>query len=378
VAGFGRAGAGKGRWMRTAAGLLLAAVHLIPLCAWVDRLPAAGRGVLLAQRSAQCAAGMSAQPGDAVGKLILPAVVLGTFQLKGEVVRSVVREGIRNGARAIDTASVYRNEADIGEAIKESGVARSELFITSKLGPSEQGYEPAKKAIRASLDRLQTEYLDLYLIHWPGSSKTPPMSPKNRENRLESWRALEEAHDLGLARHIGVSNFHRSHLADLLAHARITPVVNQVEFHAEYIDRPLLQMCQDHGVLIQGYSPLGSPDGKESLLSHAQVAQVASRLGITKAQVLIKWAIERTNGRSVVFRTSNLSRIAENLASADAPRLSEADLASLDGICLRAARAVHDGGGNSEMGKADEVAGDKGLRPEIPGKKYCWDAADIA
>ena len=352
------------------AGLLLLA-HVLPLSAWVDSsltLAPASSG-----RKAHGTLAMAVR-GNEAASLVLPPVVLGTFQLKGEVVRNVVLQGIRDGARAIDTASVYRNEADVGAAVRESGVARAEIFITSKLGPSEQGYEPARQAIRSSLERLQTDYLDLYLIHWPGSSKTPTTSPKNRENRLGSWRALEEAHELGLVRHIGVSNFYIPHLADLLEHARIRPAVNQVEFHPEYVDRPLLRFCQDQGVLIQGYSPLGSPDGVDSLLAHEPVAQAAARLGITKAQVLIKWGIERTNGHSVVFRTSNVSRIAENLAAAEAPLLSDADLQNLDSIARRRIRAVGAGEGNS-MAAAKEVGACEG---ETAGKKYCWDAKEIA
>jgi hypothetical protein len=170
---------------------------------------------------------------DTVAKadLVLPSVVVGTFQLKGEVVKEVIRHALAQGARAIDTASVYRNEAEIGLAIRDSGVLREHVFITSKLGPSEQGYEAASQAIRASLERLQTTYLDLYLIHWPGVSKTPATSSKNSEERLGSWRALEEAQQRGLARHIGVSNFEISHLEELQAHARVLPAVNQVEFH---------------------------------------------------------------------------------------------------------------------------------------------------
>lgn len=170
---------------------------------------------------------------DTVAKadLVLPSVVVGTFQLKGEVVKEVIRHALAQGARAIDTASVYRNEAEIGLAIRDSGVLREHVFITSKLGPSEQGYEAASQAIRASLERLQTTYLDLYLIHWPGVSKTPATSSKNSEERLGSWRALEEAQQRGLARHIGVSNFEISHLEELQTHARVLPAVNQVEFH---------------------------------------------------------------------------------------------------------------------------------------------------
>lgn len=347
---------------RCAAGLLFVA-HVVQLSAWVERsIPVSPSFV----RKSPGVLGMAVS-GNTAQSLVLPAVVLGTFQLKGEVVKKIVLQGIRDGARAIDTASVYRNEADIGAAIRESGVARSDLFITSKLGPSEQGYEPARQAIRSSLDRLQTDYLDLYLIHWPGSSKTPPTSPKNRENRLGSWRALEEAHEIGLVRHIGVSNFHTSHLTDLLENARIRPAVNQVEFHAEYMDKPLLRFCQEEGVLIQGYSPLGSPAGRDSLFSHAPVEQVAARLGITKAQVLIKWGVQRTNGRSVVFRTSNASRLAENLAAAEAPHLSDGDLEKLDSIAA--------GEGESVSAEKGQLCGDV---ERTPGQKYCWDAKEIA
>eukprot|EP00617_Octactis_speculum_P018046 CAMPEP_0185761584 /NCGR_PEP_ID=MMETSP1174-20130828/20518_1 /TAXON_ID=35687 /ORGANISM="Dictyocha speculum, Strain CCMP1381" /LENGTH=283 /DNA_ID=CAMNT_0028442879 /DNA_START=63 /DNA_END=914 /DNA_ORIENTATION=- len=283
---------------------------------------------------------------------------MGTFQLKGDIVKAMVCEALALGARAFDTASVYRNEAAIGEAIVESGIARSELFLTSKLGPSEQGYESAKRAIHASLERLKTGYLDLYLIHWPGSVKTPQASPKNRENRLDSWRALEEAQAQGLARHIGVSNFNVSHLQDLLVQSRIPPAVNQVEFHAEYWDRPLLKYCEENKILVQAYSPLGSPAGKDSVLAQSPVVDIASRLGLSEAQILIKWGIQRTNGHSVVFRTSNCAHLPENLAVDAVPSLFDADLRLIDAVTAS--------------------TGDKGPCAAGANAKYCWDPSGIA
>ncbi|KAJ1934452.1 hypothetical protein FBU59_005693, partial [Linderina macrospora] len=170
--------------------------------------------------------------------LKMPSLGLGTWQQRdADVVKRVVGQALTTGYRLIDTASVYRNEEAIGQMLSSifndpgSSVQREDIWITSKLAPTQQGYEQAKQAVLASLEKLQTDYIDLYLIHWPGASKLKPDSPKHREMREGSWRALEELYAQGKVRSIGVSNFTKRHLEEMQEYATVQPMVNQCEMH---------------------------------------------------------------------------------------------------------------------------------------------------
>lgn len=184
------------------------------------------------------------------------------------------------GYRHIDTASVYGNEADVGRAIRKSGIPREEIFVTTKLWNADQGFREARAACRQSLEQLELEYVDLYLIHWPVA-----------ETRRESWRALESLHAEKLARAVGVSNFLVRHLEDLLEHAEIVPAVNQVEYHPFGFDPDLRDFCRLQGIAIEAYSPLA----RAKRLDDPVVLQLAEAHEKSAAQILLRWSLQHGN-----------------------------------------------------------------------------------
>ncbi len=227
----------------------------------------------------------------------MPQLGFGVYRLApGRETRVAVEAAFGAGYRHVDTAAVYRNEADVGAALRASGLPRDEVFITTKLWNDDQGARTTRPAFEASLARLGLDYVDLYLLHWP------------HRLRLESWRVLEELHAEGLARAIGVSNFLEPHLDELLAVARVRPAANQIELtpFLYLTRREIVQQCRDEGVAIEAYSPLT----KGLRLDDRTVRGIAADLGRTPAQVLIRWAIEK--GFVVLPRSSKPGRIAEN------------------------------------------------------------------
>ncbi|CAI6011883.1 unnamed protein product, partial [Closterium sp. NIES-65] len=213
---------------------------------------------------------------------------VGTFKAKGGEVKEAVKAALAAGYRHIDTASVYKNEAEVGEAIREYGIAREEVFITSKASPYEHGFQQALAACAASLERLQTDYLDLYLLHWPGVAKLDRASEKNAEIRLESWRALEQLQREGKCLAIGVSNFTAAHLDHLMTNSATLPAVNQVEVHPLLTQRSLRVYCAERGICVAAYSPLGCGQ----LLQQPTVQQVAKEVEQSAAQVLLRWSLQ--------------------------------------------------------------------------------------
>eukprot|EP00741_Cyanophora_paradoxa_P023755 tig00021617_g22946.t1 len=255
----------------------------------------------------------------------MPVLGLGTWQVKGVACKNAVLWALREGCRHIDTAAIYQNEAEVAQAIAESGVPREDVYITTKLSPYDQGYEEAKKALATSLQNLRTSYVDLYLMHWPGKSRIPPTSEENRVKREASWRAMEEAYEAGLCRAIGVSNFTVSHMQELLATCRVPPSVNQVELHPALQQRELVQWCRERGVQIEAYSPLGVGH----LLKEAAVLSVAGRRGASPAQVLIRWGLQK--GYVVIPRSAREEGVRENWASLSV-QLTAEDVREMDGI----------------------------------------------
>jgi len=248
----------------------------------------------------------------------IPWVGLGVFQTPpGAVTRTAVTDALAIGYRHIDTAALYGNEADVGEAIRASGVPREEVFVTTKLWYTEHGYERAKAACRASLERLGLGWIDLYLIHAP---RAP--SP---EERLASWRALEELQRDGLCRAIGVSNYAVRHLDELLERSGVVPAVNQVEMHPFVYDPALFRYCADHRIVLEAYSPLT----RGRRLDDPTVAAVAAAHGRTPAQVLVRWGLE--HGVVEIPKSVRRERIAENAAVFDFA-LTEGELARLDAL----------------------------------------------
>lgn len=213
----------------------------------------------------------------------MPWFGLGVFKVKegSEVVESV-KAAIKNGYRSIDTAAVYKNEEGVGqavaEAMKEYGVSREELFITSKVWNSDQGYQSTLDAFELSLKKLGLDYLDLYLIHWPV-----------KEKYKETWKALEKIYKDGKVRAIGVSNFHVHHLEDLLSEASVVPAVDQIEFHP-YLSQPeLREYTPNKGIRLEAWSPLA----QGHILKDEVIGKIAANHGKTPAQVVLRWDLQQ-------------------------------------------------------------------------------------
>lgn len=226
----------------------------------------------------------------------MPWFGLGVFKVNegSEVVESV-KAAIRNGYKSIDTAAVYKNEAGVGQAIKEAGVPREELFITTKVWNADQGYESTLAAFETSMEKLGLDYLDLYLIHWPKPEKT-----------RDTWRALEKLYKNGRIRAIGVSNFHIHHLKDLMANAEIKPMVNQVEYHPHLAQTELLEFCKAEGIQLEAWSPLKQGE----LLTEPTIVEIADRHSKTPAQVILRWDLQ--TGVVTIPKSINEQRIIEN------------------------------------------------------------------
>jgi len=227
----------------------------------------------------------------------MPVVGLGVWKIKPSfVAKRVVKDALRVGYRHIDTARIYLNEKGVGKAIRESGVPREEIFLTTKLWNADQGYDNALKAFDKSLVRLGLDYVDLYLMHWPVTGK-----------RLDSWRAIEEIYKSGKAKAIGVSNFTIRHLKELLANCKIVPAVNQVEFHPFLFQRDLMDYCNKRGIALEAYSPLAH--GK--FMNHPTISELARKYKKSNAQVMLRWNVQ--HGNIVIPKSTSVERLKENL-----------------------------------------------------------------
>ncbi|MCI4168593.1 glyoxal/methylglyoxal reductase [Bacillus spizizenii] len=245
----------------------------------------------------------------------MPWFGLGVFKVEnGSEATESVKAAIKNGYRSIDTAAVYKNEEGVGIGIKESGVAREELFITSKVWNEDQGYETTLAAFEKSLERLQLDYLDLYLIHWPGKDKYK-----------DTWRALEKLYKDGKIRAIGVSNFQVHHLEELLKDAEIKPMVNQVEFHPRLTQKELRDYCKEQGIQLEAWSPLM----QGQLLDNEVLAQIAEKHNKSVAQVILRWDLQH----EVVTIPKSIKehRIIENADIFDF-ELSQEDMDKIDAL----------------------------------------------
>jgi diketogulonate reductase-like aldo/keto reductase len=244
----------------------------------------------------------------------MPRLGLGVWKCAGKEAEQAVAWALEAGYRHIDTARIYENEAEVGRALRASGIARKEIFVTTKLWTDDHGYDQALKSFDASLARLGLDYVDLYLSHFPVSGK-----------RRETWRALERLVADGKCRAVGVSNYTVAHLEDILAQSSVVPAANQVEFHPFLFQRDLLAFCRERKIQLEAYSPL--THGLR--LKHPAVIEVARRLGRTPAQVLIRWALE--HDLVVIPKSSRRERIIENGAVFDFS-LGAENKASLDGL----------------------------------------------
>ena len=244
----------------------------------------------------------------------IPQVGLGVWQTPNDEAAPAVKAALDAGYRHVDTAAVYENEEGVGEGIRQSGLSRSDIFLTTKLWNTEQGYEQTLKAFDASLKRLGTDYVDLYLIHWPSA---------HRGLFVDTWKAFVKLQEEGRAKSIGVSNFYPEHIEKIVAETGVVPVINQIELHPDFQQREARAFHEKHKIATQSWSPLGQ--GK--LLGHPLIGEIARKLGRTPAQVIIRWHID--NGLVVIPKSVTPSRIVENFKVFDF-KLSAEDLAKLN------------------------------------------------
>ena len=256
----------------------------------------------------------------------IPAIGLGVLQNGPEETLYAVKTAIANGYRLIDTAKIYGNEQQVGDAIKASGIDRSEIFVTTKLWMDDYGYENALKAFDTSLQKLSMDYVDLFLIHWP--------VPAEFDLTVKSYQAVEKLYKDGRAKAIGVSNFKTEHLKILIDRVETVPAINQVELHPYFIQKELRDAHKKLGIVTQAWSPIGGSvrrfKGKDSdpLTNHILV-EVAEKYGKSTAQVILRWHFQ--NGIAAIPKSSNESRIKANFNIFDF-ELSTDEISSVDAL----------------------------------------------
>lgn len=245
----------------------------------------------------------------------MPWLGLGVLRLReGGEVENAVKVALEHGYRLIDNAAIYHNEKGVAKGIRASGVPREELFLSSKVANDQQGYKNTLKAFQRSLDLLQTDYLDLYLIHWP-----------NGELSVETWMAMEELYNKGKIRAIGVSNFWIHHLEYFLPKINIIPAVNQVEFHPYLTQSRLLEFCRERGIQVEAWSPVM----QGQVLKIPRIKEIAKKYGKTPAQVVLRWDLQK--GVITIPRSGKKKEIVENADIFDF-HLEEEDIQAIDSL----------------------------------------------
>lgn len=234
----------------------------------------------------------------------IPAVAFGTYKAADGKSADVIRAAIGTGYRYFDTASFYGTETYLAEAIRESGIPRREFFIASKLWKDEMGYENVKSAFERTLNNLRTDYLDLYLIHWP---LPEPGYKEWRQLDKETWRAMEELYEAGKIRAIGLSNFLPHHIENILKDCRVRPAVDQIEYHPGYSQEAVVNYCRERGILVQAWSPIG----RSRVLDEPLVKELAAKYDVSPAQICLKFAVQRNI--IPLPKSSSEDRMRENL-----------------------------------------------------------------
>ena len=235
----------------------------------------------------------------------IPTPGFGTYKTPdGEVCVNAVREAIAAGYTHIDTAALYGNECSVGEGVRQSGKPRGELFITSKVWNTERGYDKTLRACEKSLNDLGTDYLDLYLIHWPANARQ--FGDKADAINVDTWRAMERLVEEKVVRTVGLSNFYSSHMAPVLASANIAPAVDQIEYHPGLLQEDTIAACRRNGILVEAWSPLG----RGRLLDNPVIVKIAERHGKSAAQIILRWVIQ--NDVLPLVKSVHPERIREN------------------------------------------------------------------
>ena len=247
----------------------------------------------------------------------IPQLGYGVWQIEDNGAADAVGTALEAGYRHIDTASIYGNEVGVGRGIAASSVPREDIFLTTKLWNSDQGFEKAIAALDASLERLGTDYVDLYLIHW---------AMPQQGTYLESWRALIELKKQGKVRSIGVSNFPQAQLREIIADTSVTPAIHQIELHPYFSQEELRQVHEELGIVTEAWSPLGQ--GGE-ILKDPVIVEIAGKHGVSPAQVVLAWHLAK--GTVAIPKSVTPARIAENFAAANVT-LDTADIAAIDGL----------------------------------------------
>lgn len=263
--------------------------------------------------------------------LTIPVIGFGTWQASDEEAKQSVLWALEAGYRHIDTAAAYKNEAAVGEALKESGVPREDIFVTTKLHNKKHGFDKTKQAIEDSLSELDCGYIDLLLIHWPN----PIYSRENwKEDNAGSWKAMEEAVEAGKIKSIGVSNFHPRHLEPLMETAKIKPAVNQILLNPSEMQPDVVEYNKEHNILSEAYSPLGT--GK--IFDIDELKELAEKYDKTIAQLVLKWSLQ--HGFLPLPKTVTKERVWENADIFDF-EIEANDMALIDGLKGRAGSAAN-------------------------------------
>jgi 2,5-diketo-D-gluconate reductase A len=240
----------------------------------------------------------------------IPQLGFGVFQVPPDETAEIVSRALSTGYRHIDTASAYRNEAGVGEAVKDSELKRADVFVTTKCWNSQQGYDEATRALHRSLERLQMDYVDLYLIHWPAPSQ---------DKYVDTWKAFVDMQEQGLARSIGVSNFQKPHIERVIAETGVTPAVDQIELHPHFQEAELEPALAELGIVTESWSPLA----QGHVLDEPAIVRIAEAHGKTPAQVVIRWHLQL--GYVVFPKSVTPERIEQNFDVFDF-ELSESEM----------------------------------------------------